>query len=790
MRVYTDKSSIAQYIDPQEETKEIISIGSNAVGGKFDATVKGNTATNLISNGNFADGTTGWTGLNGTLSAANNTISLTGNGTSSIVALRDSLPLNENEVKSLRLRFRVTNSDCQSVSLYLGGNVILDTIDNPVINQWYTLYGKGFSATNRTYTAYVHHVYADAATANGKALEVQEVFSIDMGIDSSNEFYNLTADQMNERFPSYFDGTKSTDKSRVKLVGKNLFDGKVELGDINSLTGLDTASTARNRTGFYKAKENTNYTMSPTGTNRFQGVFFYDSNKVPIAIPTTFYIAFITADSTTFTTPSGCAYVRFRSISILTDEAIQSILLETGSTATTYVPFSSTQATCPVKLNSLPNGVADEWEVDTGKITKNVEEYVLQSADIISISTNVNQFVNLNFLLNQKIITGGSSLIGNFLIPNKTEYRNSEATTTNAQNNFVVGSSGAISFVFALGTYATLIDAQTALAGTVIYYQLATPEISYTQPAILNAEANGTVYVEPYIAEDKTAQFYSTGLVLDSAYPLSSLNDIDEINKYDLSTGLVTPIPISDLTLASSTSITISGALASDFYAVSYNYRNLSTIGTLEYSYSTNTIGTIKDLVENVETLDGKIDFLERLLLPIEKYQDLQFQISAGKVPAANFPDFTAFTTNTNEYAFGVNEYIDLSANEPPHDHKLGQTATFHLHLAPKSANATGSDRFAKFELDVAYVSMGGTWAETVITAEITIPDGTGALDGLFLLIGSIDLSNVGIGGQIKPRIRRIAATGGTEFADDIFITQLGMHYISDGNGSETPTRK
>lgn len=172
------------------------------------------------------------------------------------------------------------------------------------------------------------------------------------------------------------------------------------------------------------------------------------------------------------------------------------------------------------------------------------------------------------------------------------------------------------------------------------------------------------------------------------------------------------------------------------------------------------------------------------------KYEDLQFGISAGKVPVANTPNFETFTTNTQEYAFDVNDYIDLATNEPPHNHKINQTARFHLHLAPKTANATGGNRFVKFILNIAYVSMNEIWTETSLDAEITLPNGTEALKGLLLLFGHFDLSNVGIGGQIKVRVRRIAATGGAEFAGSVFATQLGLHYLADGIGSNTPTSK
>lgn len=171
-------------------------------------------------------------------------------------------------------------------------------------------------------------------------------------------------------------------------------------------------------------------------------------------------------------------------------------------------------------------------------------------------------------------------------------------------------------------------------------------------------------------------------------------------------------------------------------------------------------------------------------------YQDMQFPISSGKVPAANFPNYEAFTTNTNAYAFGVDEYIDLACDEVPHAWKIGTDGSFHLHFALKTDQSTGADRFAKFSAYVAYADVNEVWTETTITAEATIPTGTVALKHLFLTLGTLTLTNNLIGTQIKVRIKRIAATGGTEYADDIFITQVGCHLECDTVGSRSVSAK
>lgn len=168
----------------------------------------------------------------------------------------------------------------------------------------------------------------------------------------------------------------------------------------------------------------------------------------------------------------------------------------------------------------------------------------------------------------------------------------------------------------------------------------------------------------------------------------------------------------------------------------------------------------------------------------------MQWKVSLGRVGAANVPTWEAFTTNTSEYSFAVNDYIDLAANEPPHSWNEGTGIRLHLHVTPKTANATGADRFAKFTIYVSYADVGEVWAETSFDAELTIPTGTAAMHHFLLSVGTLDVPDNKIGAQIKPRIKRIAATGGTEYADNAFVTQLGGHLQLNSFGSRSVAEK
>lgn len=171
-------------------------------------------------------------------------------------------------------------------------------------------------------------------------------------------------------------------------------------------------------------------------------------------------------------------------------------------------------------------------------------------------------------------------------------------------------------------------------------------------------------------------------------------------------------------------------------------------------------------------------------------WDDIQFNISSGRVGVANFPDWDTFTTNTAEYNFDVNDYIDLGTSELAHWWKEGSVVQPHLHVTLGVANSSGASRYAKYTAYIAYANIDAVWTETSLTAELEIPNGTSAMYNSKLNLGNLDLTGITIGAQAKVRIKRIAATGGTEYPNHTFITQLGFHAEKDTLGSREVTTK
>lgn len=222
-RELNDYKATMQQVNINQEPKQkvsgygTVSLPKNAANGQISVVAKGNTYTNFVKNGNFANGTSSWASTtSGTLSANNNTLVHTGNGTNAVCAARNIGSLLKWEQASkifIRATARVTNANASQIFLRVdretGSVTVVTRINSPVQNQWYTLYGI-VTRTDQSGKAMarIDHMYADAATANGKVMEVREVFVINL--DQCPELANLTADQINTRIPHWFDSTKST----------------------------------------------------------------------------------------------------------------------------------------------------------------------------------------------------------------------------------------------------------------------------------------------------------------------------------------------------------------------------------------------------------------------------------------------------------------------------------------------------------------------------------------------------------------------------------------------------
>ena len=194
------------------------------------------------------------------------------------------------------------------------------------------------------------------------------------GIVKMSEIILIEGDYTNQDIP-YFEGIASVKSPTVKTVGKNLFDGELELGIISSVNGVLTPSTNRIRSMKYlMVNSSTTYTLSNDLNYANNIIYEYDRSLN--------YIGRGRNSSTTFTTSSNCKYIKFSTADGENNLNVK-YQLENGSTVTTYEPHKSNTLTLPneVVLRSLPNGVQDTYNTRTGEYVKRIGERVFYGTE-------------------------------------------------------------------------------------------------------------------------------------------------------------------------------------------------------------------------------------------------------------------------------------------------------------------------------------------------------------------------------------------------------------------------
>jgi len=137
----------------------------------------------LVTNGDFTNGTTGWNSFQSTSVVIDNNLINTASGVSTSGTLFKDFTSTLNDQYYARTRIKILNNDALSMNLVFnnatGGNI---TILSPVINQFVNISSK-FTHTSSSFVRYnISHSYSSSAIASGKQLEIDFAFA-----------YNLTS---------------------------------------------------------------------------------------------------------------------------------------------------------------------------------------------------------------------------------------------------------------------------------------------------------------------------------------------------------------------------------------------------------------------------------------------------------------------------------------------------------------------------------------------------------------------------------------------------------------------
>ena len=555
----------------------------NAANGQVGASLKGSTATNLVVNGNFsldsdsdgiADdweqyGDTGFTAK----SVSNNIQYLVG---------------------GVSCGFRMSGGDAP-----LG---IVATTD-----KFYFSFNYKSTGEFGTYqpTQYTLQLSADFVKVSGVAIGLNTSsnnFTFDL-FEETKEFWlknmiciNLTAtfgagneptvEQCDLMFPNWFDGTKSTLSTRVKSVGKNLFDmSKLSPSSGYVLLAADgTLSSAPNGiiSGYVVIKPNTSYALSKGLGSGGYGHCFYDGNKNFIS-----GVLSGTLGSQIITTPADAKYVR---ISLLVKNLLVQ-QLELGSLSTAYEPYKESVSFINLpsgeELRSLPNGTKDEVNVSDGKLIKRISgEYVLQASDILTVLDLANvQRISIDKTNMQGIVeaTAGNSS-GQIKMGSFREYTGLASGADDLANIntyfYNLTYSSDIFILVPLGTYVDLASAEVGLVGTKVTYQFTTPvETPLAISGKLYSYPSGTIYFQNAIGD---IDFYGAGIVIAG----TTFQDILKVTKVDMESGTEVDITNTCTLNGLKDGFTSTDVTAGDlvWYELAISTET-STIGELTYSY-------------------------------------------------------------------------------------------------------------------------------------------------------------------------------------------------------------
>lgn len=178
-----------------------------------------------------------------------------------------------------------------------------------------------------------------------------------------------------------------TDETVWVEYSKNLFNSSIQQGNITS-TGYDTTSTTRICTNsFIKVEPGGIYTLSFTGTDiSYYDACYFTTNSFPRNSESGWV-----SNGSSFTVPNDCEYIQFSfrktASSTITPSEISNIMLNPGSTASTYEPY--TQSTININNNGVYEKLTDTLNVGTeenGKCRVNVlkSNNLFDSSKVIS----------------------------------------------------------------------------------------------------------------------------------------------------------------------------------------------------------------------------------------------------------------------------------------------------------------------------------------------------------------------------------------------------------------------
>lgn len=625
-----DYQATLSNLNPNQEAKQsvsdygIVSLPKNSASGQASVNLKGQTATNLIKNGNFADGITGWTGSGCSISASNGMLVATGNGTRETPYSQQSntgFKYRSGNTYYFRISARVKDNECQGFSfnaLADGSAVhILEIQPTPTANVLYLLSGV-YTATAEDETKdiglRISCRYADASASNGKIMEIKDPLIVDI-----TDFGITDVAVLDKLFANWFDGTKSVQGAcRVRGVGRNLIDGKefankavAMANDPNSCytTQMDGRDVLAIRGSFftsnikptYNFKPDTRYTVQVECKRQFAdqespylAILYTDGTRTNLrAVSNTWGKVVFTSEAGK--SVQGFTFVRLND-SYFVYYDYNTLKIEEGSQATDYEPYTESSLYLQgQELRGLPNGVRDEIRKSANgyELVQRVSgEYVLNGNSgfkfLDASFTNTYRMVLDNWIVGKNVLLGtngsglGRSPDGDYPVRGNTVGTDVRSLVLATNNYLYVYIEKAKVDAMTGATTEDKFKAYLNQYPITLTYQLATP-ITTPIPSsgTLLSNPSGTIYWEKAVAD---AAVYNNGVsVLMQDLPIESL---DKLSKVDFETGLETELDASLAVIASDgLSFTHLGLQDGDIVFFTYYYDKASPIPEMSVEF-------------------------------------------------------------------------------------------------------------------------------------------------------------------------------------------------------------
>ncbi|NCC14913.1 MAG: hypothetical protein EOM28_00985, partial [Clostridia bacterium] len=205
---------------------------TDSYSGVAEFTASGNTMQQVLVNGDFAQGTTGWTADSASISAANKILTITGNGLSAFPqAGKTEARIIVNGKYFIKGRCRLNTAYAGTAFLAVQikgttGGSFVQKIQDPIVGTWYDIYAIADASTfSGNIRVILYGQFADAATANGKVIEVDGNVGVFAIPTTGTPFENKATSEINANISEYWGGLKSVEKVEVVSRGRNLFDG-------------------------------------------------------------------------------------------------------------------------------------------------------------------------------------------------------------------------------------------------------------------------------------------------------------------------------------------------------------------------------------------------------------------------------------------------------------------------------------------------------------------------------------------------------------------------------------